>query len=571
VKRSSGDAGLMRAGGPTAARPGDIVAAGMGVQTVNDGQLLLATATMTIELRGDTVVTGISSSGSGAALEAALASGLVSVDATRGGGRSLTVTTGQARVEVGASICDITATAERTLVDVSRGSVSVARADGQKPVALTAGQHASVATGSDPAIELGSRFVRGINFGGEAVTVDGHRWLGHRQALQAGMELAGGTQLAKARSITAPGLDYDLKSLLDCGLTASGPIRVFQSAPNGDYDVLLWISDDRGIRIEDLTVNIFNRAVAAGSSASGAASWRRLGPYRATVKNHRLEIGLTCPSSTILAGMALSAVGAIEGGLAPYAAMTIPGENATFVSLDHIPLAVDVGSVGDIAKVVYTNGAATIAEAEAPPFTATWHHPPPGKYLITAVVSTRDGATTRTSGVAGQVEDAKKPHSLLYEYWADMGHGSIAKMRADPRFAGPPNGWKVLSDGFRTPSGFRDQFAARIRGYVVPPADGDYVFYMVSDDGGEFWLGTDEKPESRRLVTSVPEFTGYAEWNKYPTQTSAPVTLVKGRRYYVEALYTDGILGDILVVGWKRPDGKVEKPIPAECVEPFAP
>ncbi|MBA2479580.1 MAG: hypothetical protein H0V44_02875 [Planctomycetes bacterium] len=504
-------------------------------------------------------------------LVAQLTSGSAFIDASRTNGRAVVVHTAQAHVDIGSATCEVNASAERTRIEVSHGTATLVRPDGQKSLVVAAGQRASVAPGGDPTIDSGARFVRGVNFGGDAVTIDGYRLLAHRQALKAGMELAGGTQLAAARSISAPGLDFALKSLLDCGLTASGPIRVFQSAPNGEYEVVLWISDDRGIRPEEISVNILNRSLPAGIGASGASSWRRLGPYRASVTNRRIEISLTGPRSTVLAGMAIFAVGPIEGGIAPYAALTIPGDEASFVSVEDIPLAVDVGTAEDIAKVVYSNGSKVIAESTTAPFGATWTHPTPGKYALTATVTTKDGASARTPIVSGVVEDANRPGILIYEYWQRLGNGSMATMRADPRFKGPPTGCQLVSQGFRTRSDFMDHFGARIRGYLIAPADGEYVFSLASDDNGEFWLGSDEKPASIRLLASVPGHTGDDQWDKYPSQTSQPVTLVKGRRYVIEALYTDGGGYDFLTVGWRLPDGRVQRPIPAACLEPYLP
>ncbi|MBA3708686.1 MAG: FecR domain-containing protein [Planctomycetes bacterium] len=572
VKRSSRDAHIILGGVAANPRPGEAVASGASLQTTADGLLSVTLGNQTqLDLSGETMLEALTAS-PGRAPTARLTRGTVAIDATHAtGGRSLVVTTAFARIDAASGTCQVVAAADRTRVAVTHGSITLAKANGQQAMPLVAGQHGSVGDSGDPVIEVASRFVRGVNFGGDAVMIAGDHWLSHRQALKAGLELTGGTQVAAPRPIKAPGLDFDMKSLLDAGLTASGPIRIFQQAPNGDYDVILYITDPGGIDPAAVTVNILNRTIPTGDSSAGSDTWKRLGPYRCSVKDHRLDIAVTGARTLELSGMALFSVGALEGGFPAYGTITVPGDHATFVSLDDIPLAVDLGTTGGIAKVAYANGSTVVAEASKPPFSATWTHPPPGAYNLVATVTTTDGATTRTAAVSGMVEDAKKPNTLLYEYWDAMGDGSLAKMRADPRFAQPPSGYRLLKDGFCAPTDFRDHFGARIRGYLIPPADGAYIFCMVSDDAGEFSLGTDDKPASKRLITSVPEYTGYDEWSKYPTQSSAPVTLVKGRRYYIEALYSDGVYGDILKVGWTLPDGTLQRPIPAACLAPFAP
>ena len=52
-----------------------------------------------------------------------------------------------------------------------------------------------------------------------------------------------------------------------------------------------------------------------------------------------------------------------------------------------------------------------------------------------------------------------------------------------------------------------------------PPASGDYVFYLASDDESELWLSTDEDKGNVRKLAELKEakktgHTGYQQWNK---------------------------------------------------------
>ncbi len=98
-----------------------------------------------------------------------------------------------------------------------------------------------------------------------------------------------------------------------------------------------------------------------------------------------------------------------------------------------------------------------------------------------------------------------------------------------------------------------DRFGTQARGWIVPPADGDYRFFLVADDGAEFWLSPTADPAGRRLVASVPGWSNPGDWNKYPSQTSAVLTLQGGRPHYFEFFHMEGGGGDHFTLAWTGP------------------
>jgi ELWxxDGT repeat protein len=113
-----------------------------------------------------------------------------------------------------------------------------------------------------------------------------------------------------------------------------------------------------------------------------------------------------------------------------------------------------------------------------------------------------------------------------------------------------------------------DNYGARVRGYICAPEDGNYVFYISSDDNSELWLSTDDDPVNKRLIASS-KWTNYNEWTKYPTQQSAEIALIKGNKYYIEALHKEATGADHLSVGWRLPSGTLERPIAGVRLSPF--
>ncbi|HEU5148229.1 MAG TPA: PA14 domain-containing protein, partial [Chryseosolibacter sp.] len=123
---------------------------------------------------------------------------------------------------------------------------------------------------------------------------------------------------------------------------------------------------------------------------------------------------------------------------------------------------------------------------------------------------------------------------------------------------------------FETPKNIGDNYGSRVRGYVIPPTTGNYTFWIASDDRSELWLSTDDTPANKRRIAYVAGWTTSRQWDKYAPQQSAPVSLVAGRKYYVEALLKEGTGGDHLAVGWQLPNGTLERPIPGERLMSFS-
>ncbi|MDP6490331.1 MAG: DUF6055 domain-containing protein [Kiritimatiellia bacterium] len=98
-----------------------------------------------------------------------------------------------------------------------------------------------------------------------------------------------------------------------------------------------------------------------------------------------------------------------------------------------------------------------------------------------------------------------------------------------------------------------DRFFRRIRGYLYPPASGEFTFVFAADDQGSLFLSTDEKPENKKRIAWNPVWAKHRRWNMFPSQTSDKITLEKGKRYYIEVVHQEQSFGDHVSVGWKGP------------------
>jgi uncharacterized protein (DUF2141 family) len=107
--------------------------------------------------------------------------------------------------------------------------------------------------------------------------------------------------------------------------------------------------------------------------------------------------------------------------------------------------------------------------------------------------------------------------------------------------------------------GNTENYGMIVVGQFAPPTTGNYQFGFSSDDHGELYLSTDEKPANKVLISQIPAWNGY---RRYVTQadpgSSAPtpsglIPLVAGKTYYMEAVVAEGGGGDHVAVTVRNP------------------
>ncbi len=150
----------------------------------------------------------------------------------------------------------------------------------------------------------------------------------------------------------------------------------------------------------------------------------------------------------------------------------------------------------------------------------------------------------------------------LREVWNGIPGVAVSDLTSNSRFPGQPDSESVLTQ-FESPTDVDENYGQRVQAYVTPPATGDYTFWIASDDNSILFLSTDQDPANKQLIASVPGWTNSREWTRYGEQTSAPLPLVAGQKYYIEALMKEEGGGDNLAVRWQLPGGAIEEPIPA--------
>lgn len=158
---------------------------------------------------------------------------------------------------------------------------------------------------------------------------------------------------------------------------------------------------------------------------------------------------------------------------------------------------------------------------------------------------------------------------ILREVYSGIPGSTLFELTNAPSFPNRPSSTNVIRDFFEAPVDFEDDYGQRLRGFLLPPITGEYVFWIASDDQSALFLSSNDDPGRRTPIAGVEFWTSYREWDAEPGQQSPPIRLEAGRRYYIEALMKEGSGGDHLSVRWRMPDGRMEEPIPASRLLPF--
>ncbi|MFN8466096.1 MAG: PQQ-dependent sugar dehydrogenase [Caldilineaceae bacterium] len=174
-----------------------------------------------------------------------------------------------------------------------------------------------------------------------------------------------------------------------------------------------------------------------------------------------------------------------------------------------------------------------------------------GSSAAEPAAATADVAVTSPAAAAA---DSATVHGVQRERWLDVGGAKVADLTQHAGFPAKPDKVEVLPT-LETGGDGKD-YGERLSGYLTPPADGDYLFWIAADDSGELWLSTDADPANAVQIAATSTWTPKRDWDKSPTQASAPISLKGGRRYYIEARHKQADQKDNLSVAWQRPGGE---------------
>ncbi len=233
--------------------------------------------------------------------------------------------------------------------------------------------------------------------------------------------------------------------------------------------------------------------------------------------------------------------------------ITSPLDGDRFSSGDDIVIEANASAVnGFVTKVEFFQGSTKLGEDTNSPYSYTWNNVNVGRYSLTARATDNNGWPTNSTAVNINVVSGDATGFILREWWTGISGTSVSNLTSDINYPTNPNG-RALLTSLEAPTDWADNYGTRIRGYLYPPADGNYTFWIASDDAGSLRLSTDDDPCHAVQIAYVANWTNSREWNKESNQQSSPKPLLAGHKYYIEALQKEGGGGDNIAVAWQGP------------------
>jgi hypothetical protein len=244
-----------------------------------------------------------------------------------------------------------------------------------------------------------------------------------------------------------------------------------------------------------------------------------------------------------------------SSNILPTISITSPSTGDVFASGSDITIAANASdSDGFVTKVEFFAGYTKIGEDAVAPYSCTWHNPTMGRYSLTARATDNNTGVKISPAVSISIASGEATGFILREWWTGISGTSVSDLTSDINYPNNPNSRNLITK-LEGPTYWSnaDNEGTRISGYVYPPADGNYTFWIASDDSSQLLLSTDADPCHATQIASVSGWTGQYEWTKYPSQTSSPKALLAGHKYYIEALHKQGGGGNLVAVAWQGP------------------
>jgi autotransporter-associated beta strand protein len=195
-------------------------------------------------------------------------------------------------------------------------------------------------------------------------------------------------------------------------------------------------------------------------------------------------------------------------------------------------------------------------------------------YNLTIVVSdqTPPIPLTATSMVSISVELPYPRGGVLYAGYTNIPGTAVSGLTNAPSFPLDP-AWEDQISQLEVTTSEPGAFGGVARGYLLPPATGDYTFWVAGQDNCELWLSSSTNPAAMTRIAYIAGETNWAgpgNWTNYPTQQSAPIPLQVGYAYYLEARLKASTTTNYLGVAWESLSNGIEQQIiPGQFLSPY--
>ena len=163
-------------------------------------------------------------------------------------------------------------------------------------------------------------------------------------------------------------------------------------------------------------------------------------------------------------------------------------------------------------------------------------------------------------GTVSKIKEPTKENFLLEEVWFNLNGDNWKDFTETERYKnGQPDQSFYLTKS-ETKRNTGELFGRRIRAFLQAPMDGEYKFWVYSDDTSVLRIAQ-PGTENFKKIAEVNSYTSLS-WDA--SIASVPISLKKGFVYPIEMIHKEGTGDDFCAFGWTLPDGTLERPISGE-------
>lgn len=138
----------------------------------------------------------------------------------------------------------------------------------------------------------GGGFVRGVNFNGGAVTIDGNAWQSYSSALASGLTV-NAPNLTTTSVTPSPVASSDTSAMLNSAIWKQGAdLNVGQQLANGNYQIYLWVMENYQSNYRSFKIRLEGTDVASAAGNLPLSSWAKYGPYNVQITDGVLNVDL---------------------------------------------------------------------------------------------------------------------------------------------------------------------------------------------------------------------------------------------------------------------------------------
>ncbi len=159
------------------------------------------------------------------------------------------------------------------------------------------------------------------------------------------------------------------------------------------------------------------------------------------------------------------------------------------------------------------------------------------------------------------------------EVWRNITGGAVSDLRGNARYPAEPDvdySTTTMNSELVVPNGPDNTYGGRLRAWLTPEVTGDYEFFLRGDDTAELRISLDDKFDDLDNIDIEADAIDSSLGDTFQEpgldlSTSIPISLVKGRRYAIQALWKESNGNDYCQVAWRI----LGDPTPAEELLPI--